>query len=239
MFERYTEKARRVIFFARYEASEAGSPLIEAQFILLGILRESPQVVTRWLEKREDWTEVFRKKIADAFEMREKFSTSVDLPLSEEAKRVLAYAAEEAERLAHRHIGTEHLFLALLRESESPVCRILRDMGVDANTVRVTLAKEGERDQIRGGMGWGIAGSGQRSTVQQRALQVSLVIDEAEKPLHTQWPTRIPAVGEILSLSEKDGNSTVYQVTKVEWQATTHQDEFAVLSKVVIHVSKA
>jgi ATP-dependent Clp protease ATP-binding subunit ClpC len=115
MFERYTEKARRVIFFARYEASQFGSPYIETEHLLLGLLREDKALTNRFLRSHAS-VESIRKQIEAHTTIREKVSTSVDLPLSNECKRVLAYAAEEAERLGHKHIGTEHLLLGLLRE---------------------------------------------------------------------------------------------------------------------------
>src|SRR6266568_3458470 len=115
MFERYTEKARRVIFFARYEASQFGSPYIETEHLLLGLLREDKALTNRFLRSHAS-VESIRKQIEGHTTIREKVSTSVDLPLSNECKRVLAYAAEEAERLSHKHIGTEHLLLGLLRE---------------------------------------------------------------------------------------------------------------------------
>ncbi len=117
MFERYTEKARRVIFFARYEASQFGSPYIETEHLLLGLLREDKALTNRFLRSHAS-VESIRKQIEGHTTIREKVSTSVDLPLSNECKRVLAYAAEEAERLSHRHIGTEHLLLGLLREEK-------------------------------------------------------------------------------------------------------------------------
>ena len=120
MFERYTEKARRVIFFARYEASQFGSPYIETEHLLLGLLREDKALTNRFLRGHGE-VEAIRKQVEDHTTVREKVSTSVDLPLSEEAKRVLIHAAEEAERLSHKHIGTEHLLLGLLRgETSSP-----------------------------------------------------------------------------------------------------------------------
>ena len=120
MFERYTEKARRVIFFARYEASQFGSPYIETEHLLLGLLREDKALTNRFLRSHAS-VESIRKQIEAHTTIREKVSTSVDLPLSNECKRVLAYAAEEAERLGHKHIGTEHLLLGLLRGAEAGV----------------------------------------------------------------------------------------------------------------------
>ena len=106
MFERYTEKARRVIFFARYEASQFGSPYIETEHLLLGLLREDKALANRFLRSHAA-VDSIRKQIEGHATIREKVSTSVDLPLSHECKRVLAYGAEEAERLNHKHIGTE------------------------------------------------------------------------------------------------------------------------------------
>ena len=73
-------------------------------------------------------------------------STSVDLPLSNEGKRVLCYAAEEAERLAHRHIGTEHLFLGLLREKGCFAAEILREQGVVLEKLREQYARISPED---------------------------------------------------------------------------------------------
>ena len=129
MFERYTEKARRVIFFARYEASQFGSPYIETEHLLLGLLREDKALTNRFLRSHAS-VESIRKQIEGHTTIREKVSTSVDLPLSNECKRVLAYAAEEAERLSHKHIGTEHLLLGLLREEKCFATEILHERGL-------------------------------------------------------------------------------------------------------------
>ena len=140
MFERYTEKARRVIFFARYEASQFGSPYIETEHLLLGLLREDKALTNRFLRSHAS-VESIRKQIEGHTTIREKVSTSVDLPLSNECKRVLAYAAEEAERLSHKHIGTEHLLLGLLREEKCFAAEILHERGLRLSTIREELAR--------------------------------------------------------------------------------------------------
>ena len=139
MFERYTEKSRRAIFFARYEASQFGSPYIESEHLLLGILREDKSVARRFL--RSHSVESIRNQINSQTTVRTATSTSVDLPLSDESKHVLAYAAEEAERMAHKHIGTEHLFLGLFCEKECFAAKILRERDVQPDFVRDDLAK--------------------------------------------------------------------------------------------------
>jgi uncharacterized damage-inducible protein DinB len=140
MFERYTEKARRVIFFARYEASQFGSPYIETEHLLLGLLREDKALTNR-LFRSAGPLESIRKQIEGHTTIREKVSTSVDLPLSNECKRVLAYAAEEAERLSHKHIGTEHLLLGLLREENFFAAEILQERGLQLPALREELER--------------------------------------------------------------------------------------------------
>jgi hypothetical protein len=129
MFERYTEKARRTIFFARYEASQFGSPEIETEHLLMGLLRENQALAQRVLPSDAS-VETIRKQIEGHSPPRQKVSTSVDLPLSHECKRVLAYGAEEAERLNHMHIGAEHLLLGLLREEGCFAAQLLRERGI-------------------------------------------------------------------------------------------------------------
>jgi len=139
MFERYTEKARRVIFFARYEASQFGSPYIESEHLLLGLLREDKTLTHRFLASYSS-VELIRKKIESHTIIREKTATSVDLALSNECKRILAYAGEEAERLSHKHIGTEHLLLGLLREENCFAAQLLRERGIEIEDARNQIA---------------------------------------------------------------------------------------------------
>jgi hypothetical protein len=141
MFERYTEKARRVIFFALYEASNFGSPYIETEHLLLGMLREDKALTNQFLGSHAS-VESIRKQIEGHTTIREKISSSVDLPLSNECKRVLAYAAEEAELLSHQHIGTEHLLLGLLREKNCFAAAILQDRGLELQGIREELQNE-------------------------------------------------------------------------------------------------
>ncbi|MGI8896938.1 MAG: ATP-dependent Clp protease ATP-binding subunit [Pyrinomonadaceae bacterium] len=142
MFERYTEKARRVIFFARYEASQFGAPAIEPEHLLLGLMREDKTLTGRFFPRAQISIESIRKEIEGRTLLREKISTSVELPLAPETKRVLAYAHEESDRLQHRHIGTEHLLLGLLREERSMAAEILYERGLRLNAVRDEIARQ-------------------------------------------------------------------------------------------------
>ena len=146
MFERYTEKARRVIFFARYEASQFGAPAIEPEHLLLGLMREDKTLTARFLARAQTSLEAIRKEIEGRAPLREKISTSVELPLAPETKRVLAFAHEESDRLQHRHIGTEHLLLGLLREERSMAAEILYDRGLRLNAVREEVSRQAGAD---------------------------------------------------------------------------------------------
>jgi len=141
MFERYTEKARRVIFFARYEASQFGSPYIETEHLLLGLLREDKGLTNRFFTRSHASVESIREQIEQNTTIREKVSTSIDLPLSNECKRVLAYSAEEAGRLSHKHIGTEHLLLGFMREEKCFAAEILEERGLRLPAIREELRR--------------------------------------------------------------------------------------------------
>jgi hypothetical protein len=140
MFERYTERARRVIFFARYEASQFGSATIEPEHLLLGVLREDRNAVSRFLGPRAP-AEDIRNEIAARLAVKERVSTSVDLPLAPACRRILSYSAEEVERLRHHHIGVEHLLLGILREEGTIAAQVLDARGLKLTNAREELAR--------------------------------------------------------------------------------------------------
>ena len=138
MFERYTEKARRVIHWGRYEAGQVGSECIDTEHILLGLLQEDTVLARRFLHS-DSIVESIREQIKAVKTPCEKLSGPADLPLSHESKRVLAYAAEEANLLNHRHLGTEHLLLGLLREETFLAATLLRKRRISIQSVREEL----------------------------------------------------------------------------------------------------
>jgi ATP-dependent Clp protease ATP-binding subunit ClpC len=128
-------EARRVIFFARYEASEWGSVYIEPEHLLLGLLQEARPLLDTLLLLGPG-AEALKRSIEASLSRGEKIPTSVDLPLAHASKRILAYGAEEAERLASKHIGPEHIVLGILREDESQVAKMLNNYGLSVDEVR-------------------------------------------------------------------------------------------------------
>ncbi|HEY6341923.1 MAG TPA: Clp protease N-terminal domain-containing protein [Bryobacteraceae bacterium] len=136
MFERYTEKARRSIFFARYEASQFGSAEIDTEHLLLGLFREDHSLLGLGPELP---VEAIRKRIASARPGREKIPTSVDLPLSAACKRALAHGAEEAQKFGDEYIRTAHLLLGLL-DQECFAAQMLHEFGWAVDTLRQAVA---------------------------------------------------------------------------------------------------
>ena len=139
MFERYTEPARRVIFFARFEAGQIGAEKIETGHLLLGLVRQDPRLLTSVLGATATGAEIRRRLILKP--EGEPRALSVDMRFANPSKRALAYAAEEAGQLQHKHIGTEHLLLGLMREQGGEAYWVLKEMGADLLQLRERFKK--------------------------------------------------------------------------------------------------
>jgi ATP-dependent Clp protease ATP-binding subunit ClpC len=147
MFEKYNEKARRALFFARYEASKLGSKVIESEHILLGILREGEDVTREIFARFNVKPDDVRREIEGDRVFVERVSSSQELPLSEESKKILAYASHEAESMMHPYVGTEHLLIGILRVDPCVASRLLAGHGFNLYGVReeaIALIKERE-----------------------------------------------------------------------------------------------
>lgn len=143
MFERYTEKARRVIFFARYEALQYGSQTIAPEHILLGLMREDKTISARYFPYRKSLSvEAVRHEVEERIVLRERIPQSAELHLAAETKRILAFASEESQHLKNRHIGPEHLLLGLVRQEQSIAAEILYQYGLRLKDVREEIARQ-------------------------------------------------------------------------------------------------
>src|SRR5690348_8043196 len=130
MFEKYSESARRCVFFARYEAARFGSAQIEIEHLLLGILRIDSELALRLLGSPER-LDAIRDQIGKQLPAPQKgVSTSADLPLSPACRSALDLAAKESEELQHTHIGPEHLLLGISRDESSAAGRTLGENGL-------------------------------------------------------------------------------------------------------------
>jgi ATP-dependent Clp protease ATP-binding subunit ClpC len=141
MYERYTERARRVLFFARYEASQLGSDSIETEHLLLGLIREGKGLTSRLFARSRMSFESVRQEIEGRAASRDRAPMPHEFPFSAETKRVLGLAADEAERLHHTYVGTEHLLLGILREERSVAASILVARGMRLTAVREDVVR--------------------------------------------------------------------------------------------------
>ena len=148
MFERYTEPARRVIFYSRYMAVQTGSPEIETEHLLLGLLRADMVLAKRFLGSpwvaEQVWREVEHRK-----PVRPPIPAGVDLKLSHEAKHVLRLAADVAEQFSSKQISTEHLGLGLLCEEGCFAADLLNGHGVHLVSTREELGRNPHNDSAK------------------------------------------------------------------------------------------
>jgi ATP-dependent Clp protease ATP-binding subunit ClpC len=136
MFNRFTERARKVIILAKEEARRFNHDYIGTEHILLGLIREGEGVAAAVLQKIGVSLENIRLEIEKLVQPGPTTQIIGDIPFTPRAKKALELAAEEARSLGHNYIGTEHLLLGLLREGEGIASQVLLNLGLDLNTVR-------------------------------------------------------------------------------------------------------
>ena len=135
MWQRFTERTRRVIFFAQEEAARLGENYVGTEHLLLGLVRENDSVAARILEKLGVNLGRVRQEIERQV-ARGDGRLGQEMQLTPRAKRVIDLAYEEARQLNNNYIGTEHLLLGLVRESDGIAGRVLARLGVDLDRTR-------------------------------------------------------------------------------------------------------
>ena len=142
MFERYTEEARRALFYARFETTQRGGTSIESEHLLVGLTRETRGPVNAILAHFQVTPQTVLREIEARVPLKERIPASVEIPFSPEVGRTLTNTVEEADRLRHLHIGPEHLFLALLGEEQSVAASVLNQQGVTLAAAREYAATQ-------------------------------------------------------------------------------------------------
>ena len=125
MFEQYTERAKRVLAFAKYEASQMGADTMRTEHILLGLIREAEEIILKLFSKWNIDPEEIRSEVEMMSTFQKRRSAPVEISISRAAQRVRAYSVEESKNLDDKHVGTEHILLGLLRVGNSRAGRIL------------------------------------------------------------------------------------------------------------------
>ena len=157
MFERFTEKAIKVIMLAQEEARRLGHNFVGTEQILLGLIGEGTGVAAKVLKSMGVNLKDARVEVEKIIGRGSGF-VAVEIPFTPRAKRVLELSLEEARQLGHNYIGTEHLLLGLIREGEGVAARVLENLGVDLAKVRTQVIRMlGETAEV--GAGTGSSGS--------------------------------------------------------------------------------
>ena len=155
MFERFTEKAIKVIMLAQEEARRLGHNFVGTEQILLGLIGEGTGVAAKVLKSMGVNLKDARIEVEKIIGRGSGF-VAVEIPFTPRAKRVLELSLEEARQLGHNYIGTEHLLLGLIREGEGVAARVLENLGVDLSKVRTQVIRMlGETAEVSSGGGQG------------------------------------------------------------------------------------
>ncbi|MFC1805025.1 ATP-dependent Clp protease ATP-binding subunit [Candidatus Omnitrophota bacterium] len=162
MFNRFTERARKVIILAKEEARRFNHDYIGTEHILLGLIREGEGVAAAVLEKLGVSLENIRLEIEKLVQPGPTTQIIGDIPFTPRAKKALELAAEEARSLGHNYIGTEHLLLGLIREGEGVASQVLMNLGMDLARVRKEIMEV---------LGSALPGFGQQNPQQQQQQQ--------------------------------------------------------------------
>jgi ATP-dependent Clp protease ATP-binding subunit ClpC len=153
MFERFTEKAIKVIMLAQEEARRLGHNFVGTEQILLGLIGEGTGVAAKVLKSMGVNLKDARIEVEKIIGRGSGF-VAVEIPFTPRAKRVLELSLEEARQLGHNYIGTEHLLLGLIREGEGVAARVLENLGVDLSKVRTQVIRMlGETAEVTAGAG--------------------------------------------------------------------------------------
>jgi ATP-dependent Clp protease ATP-binding subunit ClpC len=192
MFERFTEKAIKVIMLAQEEARRLGHNFVGTEQILLGLIGEGTGVAAKVLKSMGVNLKDARIEVEKIIGRGSGF-VAVEIPFTPRAKRVLELSLEEARQLGHNYIGTEHLLLGLIREGEGVAARVLENLGVDLSKVRTQVIRMlGETAEVTSGASQGrtktptldefgsnltvMAGEGKLDPVVGRAKEIERVI---------------------------------------------------------------
>jgi len=160
MFERFTEKAIKVIMLAQEEARRLGHNFVGTEQVLLGLIGEGTGIAAKTLKSMGVNLKDARVEVEKIIGRGSGF-VAVEIPFTPRAKRVLELSWDEARQLGHNYIGTEHLLLGLIREGEGVAARVLENLGVDLNKIRSNVVKMLGDSKPTAGAG---AGSGSSSS---------------------------------------------------------------------------
>lgn len=135
MFERFTERARKVVYLAQQEAARLGHDVVGTEHLLLGLVAEGQGIAAKALESMNIDLIKIRQEIERIIGVGET-NPFGEIPFTPRAKRVLELAIDEGRQMGHNYVGTEHILLGLIREGEGVAAQVLKNLGADLDKVR-------------------------------------------------------------------------------------------------------
>ena len=141
MFERFTDRARRVVVLAQEEARRLNHNYIGTEHLLLGLTQEQEGVAGRTLAKLDISLDAVRSEVSELIGVGQAAPTG-HIPFTPRAKKVLELSLREALQLGHNYIGTEHILLGLIREGEGVAAQVMQKLGADLDRVRQTVIQQ-------------------------------------------------------------------------------------------------
>ncbi|CAA7396352.1 unnamed protein product [Spirodela intermedia] len=205
MFERFTEKAIKVIMLAQEEARRLGHNFVGTEQILLGLIGEGTGIAAKVLKSMGINLKDARVEVEKIIGRGSGF-VAVEIPFTPRAKRVLELSLEEARQLGHNYIGSEHLLLGLLREGEGVAARVLENLGADPGNIRTQVIRMvGESAEAVGaGVGGGSSGSNKMPTLEEYGTNLTKLAEEGKlDPVVGRQP-QIERVTQILGRRTKN-----------------------------------
>jgi ATP-dependent Clp protease ATP-binding subunit ClpC len=207
MFEKFTDRARRVVVLAQEEARMLNHNYIGTEHLLLGLIHEGEGVAARALESLGISLEDVRRNVEEVVP-RGEHQLSGHIPFTPRAKKVLELSLRESQQLGHGYIGTEHILLGLIREGEGVAAQVLVKLGADLNRVRqqvLLLLRGGEREEAaetEAGGQWEAAGGLAGTEPEVRVVGSPAQLAEILGRLRS-IDTRLAAVERRLNLGEQ------------------------------------
>jgi len=204
MFERFTEKAIKVIMLAQEEARRLGHNFVGTEQILLGLIGEGTGIAAKVLKSMGISLKDARVEVEKIIGRGSGF-VAVEIPFTPRAKRVLELSLEEARQLGHNYIGSEHLLLGLLREGEGVAARVLESLGADPNNIRTQVIRMVGESTEAVGAGVGGGSSGQKMpTLEEYGTNLTKLAEEGKLDPVVGRQDQIERVTQILGRRTKN-----------------------------------
>ena len=189
MFERFTDRARRVVVLAQEEARMLNHNYIGTEHILLGLIHEGEGVAAKALESLGISLEAVRSQVEEIIGQGQSAPTG-HIPFTPRAKKVLELSLREALQLGHNYIGTEHILLGLIREGEGVAAQVLQKLGADLNRVRqqvIKLLSDSKGVEPAGQAGEVFGRLGRLEEIERKAQDVAAEFEDVEVEPGHHW----------------------------------------------------